>query len=167
MSEYPMFHEISTENTEFEVTQVQSRTSVSPLVASCCKNLQAKFMGYSDYVDDMNEHIDEPDSMSGRLPLKNEGANTIWLAALADVAECPVKTWADITCKQVSMEPWMEFSRRHPGLMDQIITGLFRDVAQVARRQASNRTAWKFPTVLFPASWSIRLKPRPANGSQS
>jgi hypothetical protein len=162
VSEQQGFLNLSIESHGDHGTQGDDLRSFAPSVAACCKVLEHAFVEYAAFLDEVLRRIDDPDLIPGSL-LEGREAQANWLAALADLAECPSRTWSDLVCKQAAIEPWLDFSRQYPGLMDQIATGMLCDISRIARSDAQRRTTWKFPSLPLPSSWSFRSRPRQSN----
>ena len=162
------FHEALGDILELKEAQPRPMRSASRNVIAECNKLRDAFMTYSDCADGLFEHIDDEDGLSLHACQKFKANDAASYAALNTMLDCSVQTLADIALKYAAFESWMQFCDEHPGLPEDILEGLLRDIAKVAGITPTRIVpSWKFPTILFPAFWLRRSKPRPANVMQT
>ena len=162
------FHEALGDILELKEAQPDPMRSASRHVIAEYNKLQDAFAIYCDCADGLFEHIDDEDGLSLHACQKFKANDAASYAALNTMLDCSVQTLANISLKYAAFASWMQFCDEHPGLPEDILEGLLRDIVKaVGTTPARSAPSWKFPSNLLPASWSRRLKLRPANVMQT
>ena len=126
------FHEALGDIIEIKEAQPGPMRSASRNVIAECNKLRDAFTTYSDCADSLFQHIDDDDGLSLHACLKFKANDAASYAALNTMLDCSVQTLADISLKYAAFRSWMQFCDEHPGLPEDILEGLLRDIITVA-----------------------------------